>query len=70
MDIDTFKSPNTKQVLLDGLRQALQAKIGHIWTTVTVPNEPDPAARFREGVGKAVKHYEMAWRAIKDMDCD
>lgn len=68
MDINTQDAPRTQEVLLDGLRQALQARIANVWNTVTLGREPDPEARFKEGIEKAVKFYEQAWRAIKDMN--
>lgn len=64
MDIDTTKAPRTKEVLLDGLRQALQARLAAIWSNVTLAGESTPGPRFKEGVTQAIKFYESAWKAI------
>lgn len=68
MDINTQDAPRTKEVLLDGLRQALQARISQVWSTVTIAGERDAAARFKTGIESSVKFYEQAWKAIKDME--
>lgn len=65
--VDTAEGPQTREVLLAGLRQALQARVGSIWNNVTLAGEPDSAARFKEGVERSAKFYERAWRAINDM---
>jgi hypothetical protein len=64
MDIDISDAPHTREVLLDGLRQALQARVGTIWNNVTLAGEPDSVARFKEGIEKAITYYEQAWKAI------
>lgn len=66
-ELDTTEGPQTREVLLAGLRQALQVRVGNIWNNVTLAGETDSAARFKEGVERSVKFYEKAWRAINDM---
>lgn len=66
MDFDVNTSPCTREVLLDGLRQALQVRIGSIWNNVTLAGESNSAARFKDGLTKAIAHYEQAWKAINN----
>ena len=67
MDLDTTKAPKTREVLLEGLRQALQARVGTIWNNVTLAGEPSPGPRFAEGIKKAIEYYEKAWKHIDEM---
>jgi hypothetical protein len=67
MEFDTQDSPRTREVLLEGLRQALQARVANTWANVTLRGEPDPGTRFKTGIEESVKFYELAWKAIKDM---
>jgi hypothetical protein len=66
MDIDISDAPHTREVVLDGLRQALQARVATIWNNVTLAGEPNSVARFKDGMLKAITHYEQAWNAIND----
>jgi hypothetical protein len=68
MDFDTRDAPKTQEILLEGLRQALQARVANVWSNVTLAGEPDSGARFKEGIEKSVRLYEQAWRAVKEMD--
>ena len=61
---DNFRNPNTREIALEGLRQALQARIAQIWTNLTMPGEPARVERFTEGYTKAVEAYELAWHAV------
>jgi hypothetical protein len=70
MDIDIGGAPHTREVLLDGLRQALQARVSSIWNNVTLAGESSPGPRFKEGITKAVAYYEKAWKAIDDTFAD
>jgi hypothetical protein len=59
---------DTREVMLEGLRQALSAKVANIWTNVTLAGEPNPERRFKEGVTKAAVFYRQAVKAIKEME--
>jgi len=61
---NNLQSPNTRELVLDGLRQALQGRIAQVWANVTLAGEPDPGPRFIEGFNTAVKAYEKAWHYI------
>lgn len=65
VEINVNSAPHTREVLLDGLRQALQARVGSIWSNVTLAGETAHAeARFIKGVEEAIKFYEKAWHGI------
>jgi hypothetical protein len=66
MDIDISDAPHTREVMLDGLRQALQARVGAIWNNVTLAGESSQGPRFKEGITQAITYYEQAWKAIND----
>jgi hypothetical protein len=59
--------PDTREVLLEGLRQALQARVVGLWSNVTQAGEPTPGPRFAEGLQKAIMFYEKAWQHILDV---
>jgi hypothetical protein len=61
---DNFRNPNVREIALEGLRQALQARVAQIWTNITLPGEGNRAERFKEGYAKAVEAYELAWHAV------
>lgn len=64
MDFDVGGAPHTREILLEGLRQALQARVGTIWNNVTLAGESSSGPRFKEGITKAISYYEQAWKAI------
>lgn len=64
MNTDVKTSPNTREVLLDGLRLALQTKVAAIWGNVTLAGEPAPGPRFTNGIKDAIENYEKAWHYI------
>lgn len=57
----------TRELLLEALAQALQARVATIWNNVTLAGENDPEKRFIEGVTKAVAYYEAACNGIDKM---
>jgi len=59
---------DTKDVILAGLRAALQARIVSIWNNVTLTGEPKAEARFKEGVTNSAKYYRLAVKAVKELD--
>jgi hypothetical protein len=61
-------SDDTREVLLEGLRQALQARVVSIWNNVTLTGEPSPGPRFKEGITKAAQFYKQAVKAIEEME--
>jgi hypothetical protein len=63
-ETDNLRSPNTRTVVLEGLRQALQARVAQVWTTVTMAGEQNREERFKTGFMKAIEAYEQAWSAI------
>jgi hypothetical protein len=64
VDVSNLNTPNTRRILLEGLRQGLQGRVAQVWSTVTTGGEPDPAPRFIKGITNSVKAYEQAWAAI------
>jgi hypothetical protein len=58
---------DTREILLAGLRQALQARVANIWNNVTLAGEQPPGPRFKEGVTRAVEYYKQAVKAIEQM---
>lgn len=58
---------DTREVLLAGLRQALQARVANVWNNVTLGGEQAPGPRFKEGVTKAVIFYQQAVTAVEKM---
>lgn len=60
-------SDDTREILLAGLRQALQARVATVWSNVTLGGEQAPGPRFKEGVTKAVAYYEQAVAAVEKM---
>ena len=67
VNIDTEDAPKTREVLLEGLRQGLQARVAQLWSNVTLQGEPTPGPRFAEGITKAIENYEKAWKYINDV---
>lgn len=63
-DSDHLSVPNTRAVVLEGLRQALQGRVAQIWSTVTMAGEQNREERFKKGFATAIEAYEQAWRAI------
>jgi hypothetical protein len=61
---ENLLAPNTREVALEGLRQALQTRVGQIWLNVTLAGETSREQRFKEGFTTAIAAYEQAWRAI------
>jgi hypothetical protein len=60
---------DTRTVILEGLRQALQARVAAVWSNVTLAGEQQHAAkRFKEGITTAVSFYEQAVEAIEAME--
>jgi hypothetical protein len=59
---------NTRELVLAGLRQALQAKVATIWTNVTLAGEANPAQRFHDGVIRAAELYEQAVAAVEAVE--
>ena len=60
-------SDDTRDVILAGLRHALQMRVATIWNNVTLEGAQEPGPRFKEGVTKAVAYYEQAVAAIDRM---
>jgi hypothetical protein len=60
-------SDDTREILLAGLRQALQARVANVWNNVTLAGEQPPGPRFKEGITKAVDFYQQAVKAIEQM---
>jgi hypothetical protein len=58
---------DTRDVILAGLRHALQMRVATIWNNVTLSGEQEPGPRFKEGVTKAVKFYQQAVKAVEHM---
>jgi hypothetical protein len=60
--------PNTKRSALRALDQAFGARIAQVWSNVTLDatdsNEAATREKFRTGVLKAIKYYELAWQAM------
>jgi hypothetical protein len=59
---------DTREIMLEGLRQALAAKVANIWSNVTLAGEPHPEQRFKEGVTKAAQFYRQAVKAVDEME--
>lgn len=59
---------DTREVMLAGLRQALQARVAAVWNNVTMAGEPATGSRFKEGVTKAARFYQQAVKAIEKME--
>jgi hypothetical protein len=60
---------DTRDTILEGLRQALQARVAAVWSNVTLAGEQAQAAkRFKEGITSAVSFYEHAVKAVEDME--
>lgn len=55
----------TRELILAGLRQGLQAKVAVIWTNVTLAGETNAEQRFKDGITKAAKLYEQAVEAVE-----
>ena len=58
---------DTREILLAGLRQALQAHVANVWNNVTLAGEQPPGPRFKEGVTRAVDYYKQAVAAVEKM---
>jgi hypothetical protein len=63
-------SPRMREVMLEGLQQAFQARIVQLWSNVTVAGEPSPGPRFTKGVEQAMKFYALAWAHIHEVTKD
>ena len=63
---ENLLAPNTREVALEGLRQALQTRVGQIWLNVTMAGEANREKRFKEGFEGAIAAYEQAWHAIDE----
>ena len=61
------KTDDTRDVILAGLRHALQMRVATIWNNVTLAGEQAPGPRFKEGVTKAVAYYQQAVAAVEKM---
>jgi hypothetical protein len=58
---------DTRDVILAGLRHALQMRVATIWNNVTLGGEQAPGPRFKEGITKAVIFYQQAVAAVEKM---
>jgi hypothetical protein len=58
--------PNTREVLLEGLRQALQARVVKLYTVLSSAGEQNTAERGMAGLKRAVEAYEHAWKYIEE----
>ena len=58
---------DTREVILAGLRHALQMRVATIWNNVTQAGEQAPGPRFKEGVTKAAIFYQQAVAAVEKM---
>ena len=70
--VSNLETPNTRAVLLEGLRQALQSRVAQIWMTVTSAGDKDfsPGIRFENGISEAITDYEVAWHYIDKVTKD
>ena len=59
---------DTREVLLEGLLQALQARVVSVWNNVTLHGEPQAAERFKKGITSAAQFYEQAVKAVEKME--
>jgi len=60
---------DTRNAILEGLRQALQARVAAVWSNVTLAGEQEHAPkRFKAGITTAVSFYEHAVKAVEDME--
>jgi hypothetical protein len=60
-------SEETREILLAGLRHALQMRVATIWNNVTLEGAQEPGPRFKKGVTAAVDYYKQAVVAVEKM---
>jgi len=61
------KTDDTRDVILAGLRHALQMRVATIWNNVTLEGVQEPGPPFKKGIEKAVAYYKQAVAAVEKM---
>jgi hypothetical protein len=59
-------SPETKEIVIEGLRHGLVNQVAKVWTNVTGVTEIASGTRFAEGLERAVDYYERALRYVRE----
>jgi hypothetical protein len=60
-------SDDIREILLAGLRHALQMRVATIWNNVTLEGVQEPGPPFKKGITKAVDYYKQAVAAVEKM---
>ena len=65
-DERNYDLPNTRNLLLDGLRQGLQASVVRLFMNLSSAAETEAEARAMAGLDRIVKAYESGWAYIDE----
>jgi hypothetical protein len=62
--------PNTRAVVLDGLRQGLQGRIAQLYNNLTLAGETNTQERAKLGIKHAIEAYEKGWDYLHEITED